>query len=97
MSPFSPSYGGQESARYSPGPMMSPGHGATGKTPQYGSTPLYGYNSPSYANSGAGYGDSGALAGYSPGGASQHSAYSPTGLMGAYQSPSYSPTTPNYG
>lgn len=97
MSPVSPSYAGGgmggESARYSPHPMQSPAMGAA-KTPGYSSTPVYGYTgSPAYGAGGGGYGDSG-IGGFSPA-ASQHSAYSPTGL--AYQSPSYSPTTPNYG
>ena len=76
--------------------MQSPAQALPEKTPQaYNSTPMYGYtSSPAYGGASSGYGD----AAYSPGGgASQHSGYSPTGLMLAHQSPSYSPTTPNYG
>jgi len=62
----------------------------------YGTTPVYGQSStPNYM----GYGvQSSAI--YSPhggimgGGASVHSSYSPLGMQ--HQTPSYSPTTPNY-
>lgn len=78
---------------YSPQPsFQSPGYiagtpaiGAVGTSPYVagynGATPI---GSQAYSPAGAG------------GAGSQHAAYSPTSLNNLYQSPAYSPTTPNY-
>lgn len=68
----------------------SPGHSLLGNYPT-GRTPAYSARSPHITYTGTGY------YGGTPVGAGMHSNYSPTNLMGTFQTPSYSPTTPNYG